>query len=100
VCNALAILVSTLQWVGRNLQAMAWCSDMGQASFFACIKNGRRSVGTGGLKLLVLQRAFVSLKQVSRISIEILNTDSKTAPRRCMVSGGVTLHVLNLSGGT
>jgi hypothetical protein len=64
-CNTLAILVSTLQCVGRNLQAMSWCSDLGQASSFACLKNGCRSVGARGLKLFVLQRAFVSLKQVS-----------------------------------
>lgn len=74
--------------MGRNLQAMASCSDVGQTSSFACIKNRWRSVKAGGLKLLDLQRAVVSLKQVSRISIEILNMQSKTAPYRHMASGG------------
>lgn len=79
-------------WLG----ARTWCRLLD----FACIKNGCRSVGVGGLKLCVLQRVFVSLKQLSKISVEILNTHSKTAPLRRMVSGGVTPHVLSLSGGT
>jgi len=52
------------------------------------------------LETLRFTKSFVSLKQLSKISIEILNTHSKTAPLRRMVSGGVTPHVLSLSGGT